>query len=65
MEEIIVQVASSAIVLLYPFWRIFKRAGLNPALSLLVLLPLLGILVCGLILSVSTWKLYPSMESEK
>lgn len=50
MEWFIAQV----ILLLYPVWRIFKRAGLNRALSLTVLIPFGGFLVSGLILAIST-----------
>jgi len=35
-------------------WRIFRRAGLTPALSLLTLLPL-GPFVIGFILTFSSW----------
>ena len=56
MEELIIQVIVMAILLLYPVWRIFKRAGLNPAISLTVLLPYTGILLSGIILAVSKWQ---------
>lgn len=56
-EYIIDQVIFIAIVALYPVWRIFKRAGLHPALSLTVLIPVVGLLVSGLVLALSTWKL--------
>ncbi|HBX60951.1 MAG: hypothetical protein CMH17_11890 [Methylophaga sp.] len=56
MEELIIQVIVMAILFLYPVWRIFKRAGLNPAISLTVLLPYTGILLSGIILAVSKWQ---------
>jgi len=65
MEEYAIEVIVSAILLLYPVWRIFKRAGLNPALSLTVLIPVVGMLVSGLILALSTWKLSTRPEGGK
>lgn len=65
MENYITEVIVLAILLLYPVWRIFKRAGLNPALSLTVLIPAVGTLVSGLILALSTWKLNARPERDK
>jgi hypothetical protein len=65
MEEYAIEVIVSAILLLYPVWRIFKRAGLNPALSFTVLIPVVGMLVSGLILALSTWKLSTRPEGGK
>jgi len=65
MEEYAIEVIVSAILLLYPVWRIFKRAGLNPAPSLTVLIPVVGMLVSGLILALSTWKLSTRPEGGK
>ena len=64
-EHIIEEVIVYAILLLYPVWRIFKRAGLNPALSLTVLIPAVGMFVSGLILARSTWKLNARSEEGK
>ena len=44
-----------AILALIPLWRVFSRAGLVPALSLLVLIPVLGWVIVGLILALSDW----------
>ena len=66
MEDVIIEVVATAILLLYPMWRIFGRAGLNPALSLVVLIPfLLGFFLCGLILAASQWKLNLGIEDEQ
>jgi len=65
MEELIIQVIMMAILLLFPVWRIFKRAGLDPSLSLTILIPYVGFLVSGLILGISKWKLRPAMEGDK
>lgn len=37
------------------FWRIFSRAGFPGALSLLVLLPGIGVLAACLVLAVADW----------
>lgn len=57
MEQHIIEIIVTAILLLYPTWRIFTRAGLIPALSLFVLIPGIGILICALILIFSNWKI--------
>jgi hypothetical protein len=33
-----------AIIMIIPFWKIFQKAGFNPALSLLMLIPLVNII---------------------
>lgn len=65
MEYIVIEIIAVAILLLYPVWRIFKRAGFNPALSLTILIPFIGFIVSGLILALSSWKLKPAQEGEK
>ncbi len=65
MEEYLIQTVAFAILLLYPVWRIHKRTGLNSVLSPTVLLPLGSVLVSGLILGLSTWKLGSKIEGEK
>jgi len=47
------------IIVVVALWRICRRAGFHPALSLLALIPLLGILIVGGILAFSEW---PSMK---
>lgn len=42
-------------IILYPAWRIFQRAGLNPALSLLLLIPLVGYIIALCVLGFSKW----------
>ena len=64
MEEYIYQVIGVAIFLLFPSWKIFQRAGLNPALSLCLFIPVLGILITGIVLSASSWKLSGNPEGE-
>lgn len=55
MENIIVMFIAQAIFLLYPSWRIYSRAGINSSLSLTVLIPYFGIIICALILVFSKW----------
>ncbi len=49
-----------AVLALIPLWRVFSRAGLTPALSLLILVPVLGWAIVGLILALSDW---PTLQS--
>ena len=55
--ELIGQSLVSAILLLYPICRIFRRAGLNPWLGLLVLVPIGGVAICAILLIVMQWNL--------
>jgi hypothetical protein len=45
----------AALIVIYPCWKIFRRAGMNPALSLFIFLPGLGWWVAGAILAFSKW----------
>ena len=60
-EGFIGWIVVAGILLLLPLWRIHKRAGLHPALSLLVLVPYAGVLICSLVLAISRW---PAVERE-
>jgi hypothetical protein len=42
------------LLILPALWRIFRRAGFTPALSLLVLIPF-GLFIAGLILAFRPW----------
>lgn len=61
MDDLILREISNilvgAILFLPPFWFIFKKTGLSPYLSILVLLPPmgLGLLVTLLILGFKKW----------
>jgi len=63
MEEIIIEMVITAVLLLYPTWRIFTKAGLLPALSLIVLVPGFGFIICALILIFSKWNINPVEEN--
>lgn len=52
----------TAVVFLYPLWRIFARAGLPAPLSLLVFLPL-GQVIVALILAFARWPNTAPQES--
>ncbi|MDA3868833.1 MAG: hypothetical protein PF589_02565 [Gammaproteobacteria bacterium] len=62
MEPIFISVLFLAAFLLPPFWKIFTRAGLNPYLSLTVLIPFFGFIIAGLILAVSDWNIKPQTK---
>lgn len=49
-----------AVLTIVPLWMITKRAGLNPAISLLTVLPLIGLIVMYYI-AFTKW---PSLPSE-
>jgi hypothetical protein len=51
-----------ALIVMFPLWRIFKRAGFNPALSLLVFVPWAGFLIVSAILAFGEW---PSLRRER
>ena len=45
----------SGLLLAIPAWMIFRRAGLQPALGLLVFIPVLGPLLVLLLLAFMDW----------
>ena len=47
-------------LLVFLFWRSFTKAGLSGPLSLLVLIPGIGLLVALCILAFSEWKVVPA-----
>jgi hypothetical protein len=52
-------------VVVYPVWRIYARAGLNPALSLFLAIPFLGwFLVLG-ILTYAKWPATATPQQER
>lgn len=44
-----------SLLVVIPLWRVFRRAGLHPALSLLVFIPVLGFLIVLGVLAFSRW----------
>jgi hypothetical protein len=52
---LLIQLLVIALVLVVPLWRVFQRAGLNPALSLFAIIPGLGGLVALALLAFLRW----------
>ena len=52
---LITDVIIAALFVLLPAWRIFGRAGYRPALSLIVLIPFVGLLAVVAILAFGDW----------
>ena len=52
---LLVDTAFVLVLLLYPLWRIFSRAGIKPTASLLVLVPYVGGLMVLLLLALLDW----------
>ncbi len=42
-------------IFIYPLWRMYRRAGFNPALSLLAFVPVVGSLIVVLLLAFVPW----------
>ena len=53
--DIAVNAALMLVLLLYPLWRIFSRAGIKPTASLLVLVPYAGTVMVLLLLAFLDW----------
>jgi hypothetical protein len=49
-------------ILVIPFWRIWKKAGFSPWLSLYMLIPLLNILML-FILAFKKWRVVPAAQA--
>jgi hypothetical protein len=64
MQELINQTFLLVIVLFYPVWRIYKRAGVNQNYCFTLLIPFVGIFVCAGILAFSTWHI-KSLEDKQ
>mgnify|MGYP000977581624 FL=1 len=52
---ILAESAIFAVILIYPTWLIFGRAGFHPALSLLLFVPGIGLLIVLFILGFVAW----------
>ena len=50
------------ILLIIPLWRICARAGYHPALSLICLIPFVGLLIVAVVLAFTEW---PSAERRR
>ena len=61
MEDLIWAVIL-AVLIVVPLWRICGRAGFNPALSLLAIIPWLGFLIVAAVLGFAEW---PSLKNRQ
>jgi hypothetical protein len=61
--EIIAAIIATILVIV-PLWRICSRAGFNGALSLIALIPWLGVLIIGAILSFANWPIKANLVKE-
>jgi hypothetical protein len=54
---LVIMVVAAAFIALFVwmFWRIFKRAGMNPALAFLAIIPSFGFIICLILLAFSRW----------
>jgi hypothetical protein len=50
-------------LIILPYWIICKKAGFKPALSLLILVPFVGILLLSYYLAFTEWKRPPVNKS--
>ena len=57
----IVHVAFAGLIV-YPLWRVFVRAGVQPLWSLLVAVPLVGFTAALLILARTRWTSTPPLQ---
>lgn len=49
-----------SLIWIIPFWVIFKRTGMAAGWSLLLIIPMLGLLICLLILAFRDWPIQKS-----
>ena len=49
-------------LIVVPLWIAMKKAGISPALSLIALIPTLGLIIALFILAFSTWKVTAAPE---
>ncbi len=54
----------SALVILYPLIRIFRRAGLPPVYAITVLVPFIGYIVAVAVLALQRWPVLPPRVSK-
>ena len=55
MDDLLIDLIVTAVIFLFPLWKIHQKAGQSPALSLLVLVPFIGPLISILILAFVPW----------
>ena len=57
MDSLIIEMLIVVILFQFPLWRVFNRAGINPYLSLSLLIPGFGFLIAFAILAFSKWEI--------
>lgn len=45
-------------ILIIPFWKIFKRAGFNPFLSMIGFVPVVGLFLLVVVLALCEWPIH-------
>ena len=55
-------VVVAAAIKIVPFWQIFKKAGFSPALSFLMIFPLINLIMLY-VLGFSQWKVVPAPQA--
>lgn len=50
------------ILVIIPFWQIWKKAGFSPLLSIVMMIPLVGIIMLY-VLAFSEWKVVPASRT--
>jgi hypothetical protein len=50
------------VLVVVPLWRVCRRAGFHPALSLVAIIPLVGLLIVAAVLALAEWPTARSQE---
>ena len=53
--EYVIKYQLIGLLIIIPLYKIFKKAGFNPALSFNIFIPYIGFVIIGLILAFSQW----------
>lgn len=61
---VIVIVVAMVVVMIIPYWKIYQRTGQSPALSLLMLVPLVNIIML-FILAFGAWPIESELEEAR
>lgn len=60
--EVVISLITLAIIIV-PLWKIMRKTGQNPAISLLVVIPIIGPLIYALVFGYGRWPKYPDEAS--
>jgi uncharacterized membrane protein YoaK (UPF0700 family) len=55
--EVLLIVALFVFLFIVPLWKICKRAGMKPALSVIAVIPFVGVAIVSAILALKEWPL--------